>query len=240
MEVMHNFMELKTILELIREFGPSVIMFGFGLWGIYKTWIKVQDDEKRIKEREDKLIENMTLVLDRRETQKQKKHDELLKYRKEVIYKCNTFAKEIMEKTDADHVAIYDYCNGTQNLSGIPFVNFKIIAEKRNNPSIKSVFGKIEINTLGVFLLDLEKEQVISIKNINKEEDKYPELGHFMKLNKQHKGVYSNIVGVDSSLGFISITFSHNKKVDYKLVEKVIFTYTQKVSNLLDFVNLNS
>lgn len=232
-------MELKVILELIRAFGPSVFMYGFGLWGIYKTWMKSQEDSKRIREKEDQLVNYMTKALDQREAQKQKQHDELLNYRKEVIYKCNTYAKEIIEKTGADHVAIYDYCNGTQNLSGIPFMNFQVISEKRDNKNICSTFGKMEINTLGVFLLDLEKRQIIEIKNISKEEVKYPELNHFMKLSKQHKGVYANIVGIDSSLGFISVTFSHNKKVDYDLVNKVIIEYTQKVGNLLDYLNIN-
>lgn len=230
-------MNFQTFLELIREFGPSIIMFAFGLWGVYQMRIKNDKNEERIQKKEDDLMNFFQTALDKHDLEKQKKHDAGVEYRKNMIYKCNQYATELLKLTNADHVAIYDYCNGTSNLSGIPFVNFKIISEKRNSINIKSVFEKTEINTLGVFLLDLEKEKNIIIKNINKEESKYPELGCFMKLNKQYKGLFINLVGVSSSLGFISITFNHNKKIDYKELDKIVYDYTHKIAHLLDYTN---
>lgn len=233
-------MEITTIFELLREFGPAGLMFGFGLWGIYSTWIKAQKDQARVEKKDDDMIKYFMEALDKRECNKQKAHDEAAEYRKEVIYKCNNFAKEIMEETGADQVAIYDYCNGTQSLAGIPFLHFRVISEKTTGLRFNSLYEKLDINTLGVFLLDLEKEQTITIKNIKKEEDNYPELACFLGLKKQHKGIFANIVGLNSSLGFISVTFSHNKKVDYDKLEKVVYNYVQKVSNLLDYSNINS
>ena len=62
----------------------------------------------------------------------------------------------------------------------------------------------------------------------------------YMKLNKQFKGIFANLVGVDNTLGFVSITFGHNKKIDYSHVEKIVFEFAQKISNLLDYQNINS
>lgn len=231
-------MDIVTILELLREFGPAALMFAFGLWGIYSTWIAAKKSQTRAEEKDDAMVKYFMEALDKRECRKQKAHDEAAEYRKEVIYKCNIFAKEIMDETGADQVAIYDYCNGTQSLAGIPFLHFRVIAEKVTGAVGKSLHNTIDINTLGVFLLDLEKEQTITIKNIKRED--YPELTHFMGLKKQHKGMFANIVGLNSSLGFISVTFSHNKKVDYEKLEKVMYTYVQKISNLLDYSNINS
>lgn len=98
----------------------------------------------------------------------------------------------------------------------------------------RPIITKKDINTLGTFLIDLEKENMMTFKNISKEEERYPELVSYLKINKQHKGVFANIHGSDDSLGFISITYGHNKKVDYVNAEHVIFEYAQKISNLLD------
>lgn len=229
-------MQITTIFELLREFGPGALMFGFGLWGIYSSWIKADKDQARVQLKDDAFTEYLMKALDQRDCKKQRQHDVAAEYRKEVIYKCNQFAKEIMEQTGADQVAIHDYCNGTQNLAGIPFLHFRVIAEKKHGGlRHKSMFEKLDINTLGVFLLDLEKEQTITIKNLKKEEAHYPELSYFLNMSKQYKGMFANVVGLNSSLGFISVTFSHNKKVDYEKLEKVVYNYVQKVSNLLDY-----
>lgn len=245
-------MELSNFIQMINELGPSVVMFSLGLWGIYKVgellinWVKKSGDkidnaEAKKDEANQRMIDLLFKALDERDVYKQKQHDEAANYRKEVIRKCNDYAKEILEKTNADQVAIYDYCNGTQSLSGIPFLHFRTIAEKEDLKLKRAVYSeKLDINTLGTFLLDLEKEQMITIKNIKREEERYPELSHFLQFNKKHKGVFANVVGTNSSLGFISITYHHNKKVDYQKVEKVLYTYTQKISNLLDYSNINS
>ena len=238
--------------DLINELGPSIVMFSLGLWGTVKLIIflldKLKNYDKKIEQAEQKteeankaMINLLFKALDERDVIKQKEHHKAAEYRKEVMRKCDEYAKEIIKETNADQVAIYDYCNGTQSLSGIPFLHFRTIAEKEDIKSKKNMYSeKLDINTLGTFLLDLEREQMITIKNIKREEERYPELSHFMLLNKKHKGIYANVVGTDSSLGFISITYNHNKKVDYAKVEKVIYTYTQKISNLLDYSNINS
>ena len=179
-------------------------------------------------------------ALDERDYQKRKQHDEAAEYRRVINPKLHRLVAEMQKETGADHVAIYDYCNGTSNYVGIPYLKFNIIAERRTSMSIKQVFDKVEINTLGMFLADLDEKKVITIKNITKEEDQYPELGCYMKLNKQFKGIFANLVGVDNTLGFVSITFGHNKKIDYSHVEKIVFEYAQKISNLLDYQNINS
>lgn len=235
----YNFMDISTIFKLLGEFGPAAVMFGFGLWGIYLNWLKAVKDQERAARKDDSLMEYFINELDKRDRKKQEDHCKSAEYRKEVIYKCHQFTKEIMKETGADNVAIYDYCNGSQNLAGIPFLHFRVISEKTSGLSVKSMYEKLDLNTLGVFLLDLEKEQTITIKNIKKEEDNYPELVSYMGLKKQGKGMFANIVGLNSALGFISVTFNHNKKVDYDKLEKVVFSYAQKVSNLLDYSNIN-
>lgn len=247
-----SFMEVTNFVNFVNEFGPSVTMFSLGLWGTYKLIIlliglvnktnsKVEKAESRKDDANDRTIQLLLDALDKRDTCKQKQHDEAAEYRKQVIYKCNNYAKEILLECGADSVSIYDYCNGTQSLSGIPFLHFRTIAEKEDIKLRKTMYSeKLDINTLGTFLLDLEKKQMITIKNIKKEEDIYPELSYFMRLNKKHKGVFANLVGTDSSLGYISVMFNHNKKVDYNEVNRVLYNYVQKISNLLDYSNLIS
>ena len=150
-------MNLQTILELIREFGPSVIMFGFGLWGIYQVWTKMQKDNDQLTRTNGDLIKQIMAALDERDYQKRKQHDEAAEYRRSITPKLHKLVAEMQKETNADHVAIYDYCNGTSSYAGIPYLHFKLISDRRISMSIKSVFDKVEINTLGLFLTDLEK-----------------------------------------------------------------------------------
>lgn len=235
-------MEIGTILELLNEYGPVAFMFAFGIWGIYMMITQMKADRERSEKKVDLMMDKFIEALDKRDEIKKVEHDKGLEYRKDVTVKCDQYAKEILTQTGADHVAIYDYCNGSQNNAGIPFLHFSVIAEKTESGHCKTLFmsKKADLNTLGVFLIELEKEQHITIKNIKKDKDKYPELEFFMNLNKKHKGMFANIVGINSSLGFISVVFNHNKKVDYDQLEKIVFNYAQKISNMLDYSNINS
>ena len=229
-------MDISTILKLIAEFGPGAVMFAFGLGVWYQISTKLQKDQERAEERNEKLVDKLVDVLDKQGQKKEKEHQKGEEYRKKVICQCDMIASELLKETGADKVSIFEYSNGSKNLAGIPFLHFSPIAEKTESGfKNKEAFNlKLDITTLGVFLIDLEKEHMITIKNIKKESEKYPELGHYLGMQKQHKGVYANLVGIKSSTGFISITFNHNKKVDYAKVESVLYNYTQKISNFID------
>lgn len=241
-------MDLKNLIQVIQELGPGVVTFSVGLWGIYQlimVLIKLisKNDEKQ-KENFNNTKELVSLIinaLDQKDARDQKKHSEAAEYRKLVIRKCNEFAGEIMKELDADRVVIYDYCNGSQSLSGIPFLHYRTIAEKERDSKYKKIKEgeKTDIGSLGNFLLDLEKQQIIKIRNIKLVEDKYPELSYYMQYKHKYKGVWANIIGGKSSLGFISITFNSNKKVDYDKTSKLLYLYSQKISNLLDYSNIN-
>lgn len=229
-------MDISQILEILREFGPLGLMFIISIWIFYKTYDKHEEDTDKLEDKNKQLLNH---ILESLENNKKVIHDKGIEKRKEIIYKCNELAKDILIRTNADNVVIYDYCNGTQNLSGLPFLHFRRISEKSLNSNCNLLNDKLDVSTLGVFLLDLEKENIITIKNIKREEEKYPELANFLGLKKQYKGVFANIVGYNSSVGFISITFSHNKRVDYDNVEKIIFESVQKLSTLLEYNGSN-
>lgn len=247
-------MEISAFVEMINKFGPSIVLLGVALWGIYKAILVITSRADKSDDRVDKAIEAKDQAMMRQmdqtneilqkfldeKSQSKEEHTRGTQYRKNVIRKCHEFVKEIIEETGADKVTIYEYCNGSHNLSGIPFLGFKVIAEREVIKAQRIAYdNKMDISMLGTFLLDLERDNSITIKNVKSLETQYPELMYYMLLNKQYKGVFTNIVGVDYALGVLSITFGHNKKVDYANVEKIANKYTQKISNLLDYENLN-
>ena len=48
------------------------------------------------------------------------------KRRKDSIFKINRILTELMQKTQADHVALFEYHNGGYNLTGLPFLHFTL------------------------------------------------------------------------------------------------------------------
>lgn len=210
-------------------------------------WVSKADDKAKEAERKrdemySRLTEMVFQTLEKNKEIEKNDHTEAVKHRKELIRKCNEYAQEMMTKTQADKVVIFEYCNGTQNLTGIPFLHFKTLAEKLRVLKVSKFqdFKKYDIGSLGSFTMDLEHEGTITFKNINKYKSKYPDLLSYMMQDKQYKGVYCNIAGNEFSLGFIQVTFRHNDNVDYALVEKTITQYAQKISSLLDYQNINS
>jgi hypothetical protein len=48
------------------------------------------------------------------------------KIRKDSIFKINRVLTELMQKTHADHAALFEYHNGGYNLTGMPFLHFSL------------------------------------------------------------------------------------------------------------------
>jgi hypothetical protein len=64
-------------------------------------------------------------------------------------------------------------------------LGFKVIAEREVIKAQRIAYdNKMDISMLGTFLLDLERDNSITIKNVKSLEAQYPELMYYMLLNK--------------------------------------------------------
>lgn len=60
-------MDVSPILEILREFGPSAVMFVVGIVGILKVWtFAIKKDESKVDSKEE-IINSVLEALDKRE-----------------------------------------------------------------------------------------------------------------------------------------------------------------------------
>jgi Zn-dependent protease with chaperone function len=95
--------QLGTFLEIIKQVGPAVAMFGFGILGIFwvirmlMKWVSKADDKAKEAERKrdemySRLTEMVFETLEKNKAIEKSDHTEAVKHRKELIRKCNEYA----------------------------------------------------------------------------------------------------------------------------------------------------
>jgi hypothetical protein len=50
-------MEISAFVEMINKFGPSIVLLGVALWGIYKAILVITNRADKSDDRVDKAIE---------------------------------------------------------------------------------------------------------------------------------------------------------------------------------------
>lgn len=240
-------MDLSNFMQFVDTYGSSAVVIGVAIWGIYeliktllrfisKTDERIEIAESKKDEANEHVISILKELLENKEQEEKARHQIACTNRKHVIRLCSEYIEMIKKETGADCVSIHDYCNGSNSLTGIPFLHFRVIA-KRDDDNIRrnSVIGsKYAIEMLGQFLLDLEDKKFIIIKSLNKElSEKYPELIKEMRYGKKHKGVFCDIKNNGLSVGFMNVTFKRSTPVDFIHVQEVMAKYSALLADLL-------
>ena len=245
---------ITEVLQLVKEYGAGMMAIAFFFWGLpfafrflFKTIAESKEERKLERENDRKMYEEMLtkqtnllreILVSHDETKERKAQEDHAKgaaYRKKMTKTCNEYAKAIKEETGADRVAIHDYHNGTQSLSGIPYLRFKVTAMKEDK-SVRRQTGhdSFAIECLGDFPVKLEDHGMITVKKLDKPfRDEYPELYKEMEFSQQNRGVFADVKYDGISVGFIAITFGPNKRVDYEKCQVVLSKYAGLLADIL-------
>jgi hypothetical protein len=80
------------------------------------------------------------------------------KVRKDSVFKVNRLLTELLQKTSADRVALFEYHNGGYNLTGMPFLHFSL-SICRNNYGVDDLskdFNDILVSSVPDFVKELD------------------------------------------------------------------------------------
>lgn len=164
------------------------------------------------------------------------------KIRKDSVFKVGRILTELMQKTWADRVALFEYHNGGYNLTGMPFLHFSLAAA-RNNLGVDDLskdFDDILVSSVPDFIREIDINDIYHVKDIKDLEATFPRLYRELHEDELTEAVFCSIEGVDDEVGFLMLAFKNPIGVRQRKVQKELFKKVQKISALLDLKNRNN
>ena len=160
--------------------------------------------------------------------------------RKDSVFKINRVITELMQKTHADHAALFEYHNGGYNLTGMPFLHFSLSIQ-RNNIGVDELskdFDNVLVSSVPDFIREIDCNDIYYVNDIQILESTFPRLYRELKEDNMKEVVFCNIQGLDDEVGFLLLSFKESIGSRRKKINKELFKKVQKISTLLDLKRL--
>lgn len=167
--------------------------------------------------------------------------DQKRKLRKDSIFKVNSLLTELMQKTQADHVALFEYHNGGYNLTGLPFLHFTLSIQ-RNNYGVEELhkdFNNVLVSSVPEFIRQVDSSDLYFVDDIAELETTFPRLYKELKNDGTKEVVFCCLEGICDEVGFLMVSFRDPLGSRRKKVQKELFKKVQKISTLLDLKKLD-
>lgn len=162
--------------------------------------------------------------------------DRKRKFRKDSIFKVNRLLTELMQKTQASHVALFEYHNGGYNLTGLPFLHFTLSIQ-RNNYGVEELnkdFNNILVSSVPEFIKEVDCNDIYYVDDIKQLEPIFPRLYKELKNDGTQEVIFCCLEGIDDEVGFLMLSFGEALGSRRRKVQKELFKKAQKISTLLD------
>lgn len=163
------------------------------------------------------------------------------KLRKDSIFKVNKILTDLMHKTQADHVALFEYHNGGYNLTGMPFLHFSLSIQ-RNNVGVEELskdFDNVLVSAVPDFIKKVDGNDIYHVDNIKTLQSTFPRMYRELKQDQTSEVFFSCIEGLDDEIGFVMLSFKEPIKEKREKVKKELYKKIQKISTLLDLKRLS-
>lgn len=160
--------------------------------------------------------------------------------RKDSVFKINRVITELMQKTHADHAALFEYHNGGYNLTGMPFLHFSLSIQ-RNSIGVEELskdFDNVLVSSVPDFIREIDSNDIYYINDIKILEPIFPRLYRELQEDEMKEVLFCNIQGLDDEVGFILLSFKEPIGSRRKKINKELFKKVQKISTLLDLKRL--
>lgn len=156
--------------------------------------------------------------------------------RKDSVFKINRILTELMQKTHADHAALFEYHNGGYNLTGMPFLHFSLSIQ-RNNLGVEELskdFDNVLVSSVPDFIKNVDCNDIYYVNDIDTLQSIFPRMYRELKQDEMKEVFFACIEGLDDEVGFLMLSFKEHTGQRKKKVQKELFKKIQKISTLLD------
>lgn len=228
-DVEEGFGPLEKMLKLLSKYGAwniiKAIMLIVAFFVVIWTTTHI-----------DTIFEN---VIVKQNEQKIEQHEAVLKRRNEIKPKIDLLLKNTLEELDADRVFVIEMHNGTNSLSGLPFIYCEMTYEtcKKGIMRVDDEYGSVVMSryTLPYYMT----ENQVYAGSVDELEELDPKLAHRMRDNGSYYICVANMYSFDSYIGYVGIGYAEGSTpADVDKLKAEVFKLSQRVSILLDPVQM--
>ena len=220
-----SFTTLEKMLNLINKYGAwnivkaimLIVAFFVVMWTA--THIDTVFEKVIVKQNEEKV----------------EYHENVMKRRNEIKPKIDLILKNCLEEVNADRVFVIEMHNGTNSLSGLPFVYCEMTYEtcKKGVMRVDDEYGSVVLSRYA--LPYYMSENSVYCGTVDELEELDPKLAHRMRDNGTYYICVANMYSLNNYIGYVGIGYADGSEpVDEEILQKVVFKLSQRVSTLLD------
>lgn len=229
---MQTITENETNFNLLEKMLRLVVRYG--VWNIIKAimllvaFIMVMWTATHM----DTIFEK---VIMKQETKEVLYHESVMKHRTEIKPKIDLILKNTLDEMDADRVFVIEMHNGTNSLSGLPFVYCEMTYEtcKKGIMRVDDEYGSVVLSryTLPYYM----SENSVYCGTVDELEEIDPKLAHRMRDNGTYYICVANMYSLNEYIGYVGIGYSEGSQpADKEKLKDAVFKMSQRVSTLLD------
>lgn len=162
-------------------------------------------------------------------------HDAVMNHRKEIKPKIDLLLQNALDNVHADRVFVIELHNGTNNLSGLPFLYCEMTYEscRKGISTVGDEYGSVALSRYN--LPYYMNEHRYFMGTVDELEDVDRKLCYRMKANNTTYLCVSNMYGLNNNIGYVGITYvDGNEPASKEELIDEIYTLSQKISTLLD------
>lgn len=220
---------LERMLKLIKKHGAwniikalmLIIFFFSGMWCVTHM---------------DTIFEG---VIAKHNAENAEMHENALKHRAEIKPKIDIILKNTLEEVNADRVFVIEMHNGTNSLSGLPFVYCEMTYEtcRKGVMRVDDEYGSVVLSRYSLPYYMTENDFFCG--SVEELEELDPKLSHRMRDNGTAYICVSNMYGVDDYIGYVGIGYTEGSVPPSKdTLKSEVFKLSQRITTLLDSKNL--
>jgi len=160
-------------------------------------------------------------------------HNKKIELRKTVDKFVNSEITTALQQFQANRVLVMEYHNGSNNLSGLPFLYFTCRYERVYNTfNVDTDYDKVPTNKYP--FISYVDQYNIWIGDMNELATIDTRLAAKMKENNTEYMAIISLKTVKKKIGLFCVTYDHIPNIDQKNLKNNLNQYSNKISQLLD------
>lgn len=206
----------------------------YGVWNIVKAimllvaFIMVMWTATHV----DTIFEKVILKQKDKEVQY---HENVMKHRNEIKPKIDIILKNTLDDMNADRVFVIEMHNGTNSLSGLPFVYCEMTYEtcRKGVMRVDDEYGSVVLSryTLPYYMT----ENSVYCGTVDELEEIDPKLAHRMRDNGTQYICVANMYSLDGYIGYVGIGYAEGSTPEEEAtLRHEVNKLSQRISTLLD------
>jgi hypothetical protein len=220
-----NFGMLEKMVKLTSKYGAWNIVKAIMIIAAFLTVMWSATHLDAIFER----------VINKQNVENVEYHENVMKRRNEIKPKIDLILKNTLEELNADRVFVIEMHNGTNSLSGLPFVYCEMTYEtcKKGIMRVDDEYGSVVLSRYNLPYYMAENR--VYAGTVDELEEIDPKLAHRMRDNGTKYICVANMYSIDSYIGYVGIGYAEGSEVaDEEKLRNEVFILSQRISTLLD------